>query len=95
MASYINRTELLNKFNLDCRTAEERYSALAFAPAADVVPVVHGEWKIAGTCDKEDRTYIVHQCSHCGIKQIAVTNYCPNCGAKMDKEAATNGTPKN
>ena len=47
-------------------------------PAADVAPVRHGRW--VTTYD------IVHICSVCGewCGCGGCTNYCPNCGAKMD-----------
>lgn len=55
--------------------AEDFYSI----PAADVAPVVHGQWIEDGSgiiiCPKCNRGYnLVPQFTH----------YCPNCGAKMD-----------
>ena len=55
------------------------------APAADVAEVRHGGWVY-----REDDNI---QCSICGhdaytegdYRQVK-TNYCPNCGARMDKE---------
>ena len=52
----------------------------ASAPAADVAPVVHGQWipfhsEIAGD---------IQYCSACEIGFAAKTDYCPHCGAKMD-----------
>lgn len=52
-------------------------------PAADVTPVVHGEWI---TIDG------ISRCSECGyipaydsaIDDLFYSPYCPNCGAKMD-----------
>lgn len=45
--------------------------------AVDAVPVVHGEWKWSHG----------GQCSECGFHNSNFGyNYCPNCGAKMDKE---------
>lgn len=61
------------------------------APAADVVEVRHGTWVEDYDCGE-----IVLSCSLCG-EQYWITpkelkkhkpNYCPKCGAKMDKEAA-------
>lgn len=60
-------------------------------PAADVVPVVHGKWEVLDDCSSEG-VY----CSVCHKKVYKVeyankrfkTKYCPNCGAKMDKEEA-------
>ena len=54
-------------------------------PAADVAPVVHGEWLLR---------HIGHghywECSVCHTNPCIYvtkdTNYCPNCGAKMDGE---------
>lgn len=48
-------------------------------PAADVAPVRHGRWV--------DIDYEFAQCSLCKYPVYAAwnaTNYCPNCGAKMD-----------
>jgi hypothetical protein len=55
-------------------------------PAADVAPVVHGEWVVN---PKREYDYI---CSVCGgdahedrwRNNAILTPYCPNCGAKMD-----------
>ena len=63
-------------------------------PAADVAPVVHGRWEL------EYETYGKMRCSVCkkealikkaigdvGVVTIYVdSNYCPNCGAKMDEK---------
>lgn len=63
-------------------------------PAADVAPVVHGRWiswEDAGNfVPSPDR----HECSVChDAAQVLVnslellSNYCPNCGARMDGDA--------
>lgn len=52
-------------------------------PAADVMEVRHGRWIWDG--------YVYDapwQCSECGAFSEYESNYCPNCGAKMDKEDA-------
>ena len=53
---------------------------------ADVAPVVHGYWEYIGT--DTDKMENVFRCSSCanriGLEQE--TDYCPNCGAKMDLE---------
>lgn len=73
----------------DCKeagnvTADEVFLAcIENQPAADVEPVKHGEWK-----NNEG----IAMCSECGyippydnaIDDIFYSNYCPNCGAKMD-----------
>ena len=43
---------------------------------AEVAEVKHGEW--------EKRGFDGHNCSVCGALNDIDTNYCPNCGAKMD-----------
>ena len=50
--------------------------------AADVVTVRHGRWN-------DSLARIAPYCSACGHSHrclIRTPNYCPNCGAKMDKE---------
>lgn len=60
-------------------------------PAADVVPVVHGLW------EREPSSYwrwtpsgavavtrTTYRCGLCGRGTAVKSNYCPNCGAKMD-----------
>ena len=55
---------------------------IAEAPAEDVVPVVHGRWEVY-----MDGKYLM--CSACKASfwdetGDGGTNYCPNCGARMD-----------
>lgn len=52
------------------------------APTIDAVPVVHGRWTWCG----EDRWNDVYTCSVCGEMAMDDSNFCPNCGAKMDLE---------
>jgi hypothetical protein len=60
------------------------------APSVDAVEVVHGYWK-EWWC--EDYITYFHKCSVCGWDALTkeetyhdevLSNYCPNCGAKMD-----------
>ena len=49
-------------------------------PAADVAPVVHGQWVDNGIPDS-----ILSGCSVCGFTCGSSSFfYCPKCGAKMD-----------
>lgn len=52
---------------------------LAIAPAVDAAPVRHGRWKRI-----DSSVYKPAICSCCGASQFIDSNYCPNCGAKMD-----------
>jgi hypothetical protein len=60
-------------------------------PAVDAVPVVHGRWSEKRWMTEDDWGVINHRaiiCSACKgeIADGEKTCYCPNCGAKMDKE---------
>ena len=60
-------------------------------PAADVQPVKHGKWEEVHHWFED----IEYSCSVCGCyalykeltKDQICSEYCPNCGAKMDGEA--------
>lgn len=62
-------------------------------PAADVAEVRHGRWigidssfwkpTHRGDIPVFRKTY---RCSECRRRTAIAENYCPNCGAKMDKE---------
>lgn len=74
---------------------EEIEEAINAAPAADVVPVVHGQW----TESKEHlfltsevcKEWINFYCSACDAPNNAPTEYCPSCGAKMDNAESVQG----
>lgn len=54
-------------------------------PAADLQPVRHGRWvKTIG----ENGVTSACRCNLCGFEdnRYSLFNYCPNCGARMDKE---------
>lgn len=64
--------------------------AIATAPTIETEPVRHGRWvKAHGMMPPE--FFGRHKCSLCGhfalswkIGHEELSNYCPNCGAKMD-----------
>ena len=79
MAEYIERELAIKALSRGegcenvCRRAIERILA------ADVAPVRHGKWL--------HRKNGVAYCSECEVDTVEdETNYCPNCGAKMDLE---------
>ena len=58
---------------------------IANAPTVDVEPVRHGKWiehKWAEEC--EGLLISNYECSKCSEWVRDETDYCPNCGAKMD-----------
>lgn len=62
----------------------EVISILRRIPAADVRPVVRGEWKPG-----DMPTYGGYKCSVCGGNTVHYkANFCPNCGAEMKGESS-------
>lgn len=51
-------------------------------PAADVEERKRGTWKQTSDCGGVG--YPVYTCSKCGMDNDYETNFCPNCGAKME-----------
>ena len=84
MAEYIDRAEYCEKH---CRCSNEycdRQSCPIWkAPAADVAPVVHGDWIL-----RHIGAGHYWECSVCHTNPCIYvtehTKFCPNCGAKMD-----------
>jgi hypothetical protein len=88
---YIEKRALIEAWERELTDATDLRDAFDWAlesvPAADVVEVVHGEWFLLDECSNEG-VY----CSVCTKKvyrteyanQKLKSNYCPNCGAKMD-----------
>ena len=93
MAEYIERETLMRRIKeihcaecdsyhgVRCRACwvDDTLDYIDSEPAADVAPVRHGRW-IASHDE-------FCQCSLCKYPVYAAwntTNYCPNCGAKMD-----------
>ena len=87
MSDYISRQAAIDgKISIQRANGVEIYTDEAVpvehlknVPAADVVPVVHSQWKYK--CGEI-------QCPECGnrIHRIDLSgclNFCPNCGAKM------------
>lgn len=96
MAEYIDKEELLKKigsFPLSWeygQAVEQIYEIVENEEPADVAPVVHAHW-ILNTDDFTPKK----RCEHCGYNkpipageriQSEPENYCPHCGAKMDKK---------
>lgn len=90
MAEYIEReaaVKVAEKYGLANGSALGRHTGLADCiaseiadiPAADVDPVVHGRWVCVDT-DTEQ----FFLCNRCKKKEYWESNYCPNCGCRMD-----------
>ena len=93
MATYIEREAVLERLKYKRRAndfsnyagLESAISQVAKAPAADVVPVVHGRW-IEHEIPDEPLYGTDYECSVCGKFHHDNWNYCPICGARMDGE---------
>ena len=91
MADYIDKQAFLDSMKRTDRYFNVKFDIENF-PNADVAPVRHGRWEL------EYETYGKMRCSVCkkealiekAIDDVGVitnyvdSNYCPNCGAKMD-----------
>lgn len=83
MPRYINENEIYALFNRRGQ-ASLHVGDIDVLPRADVEPVVHGRWIVKGQdvfcshCDKES--------GHNQWGASAFSDYCPNCGAKMDEK---------
>ena len=62
-------------------SGEKFEAAIRKIQAADVAPVRHGRWLCVDT-DTEQ----FFLCNRCKKKEYWESNYCPNCGCKMDLE---------
>ena len=90
MAKYIERESAIKSLLNDSPeqvsySREDAADCIRYMDAADVAPVRHGRWVAIKVPNEWDRG----QCSECrSIFNSSVwgTNYCPNCGAKMDLE---------
>lgn len=72
------RKEINKRFDHECM---EWYDFLEFAdsiPKTDAQPVIHAKWK-------HRKNWFRAVCSNCSFENDVESNYCPNCGANMDK----------
>ena len=70
-------------------TGNENEKCVHFKNKADFVEVRHGKWisELVERCDwrgKKQKYYQPISCNLCHNAVLERTNYCPNCGAKMD-----------
>lgn len=86
MAEYIEREAARRTAHIMRPEDKCLETELMKIPAADVAPVVHGQWIADG-----DGYHWTYNCSICAWKDgypfNERHNFCPNCGAKMDGEA--------
>ena len=86
MAEYVTKEQVIDWYRPYGQTDEPipfetLVSDLRDMDAADVAPVRHGRWLCVDT-DTEQ----FFLCNRCKKKEYWESNYCPNCGCKMDLE---------
>lgn len=97
MARYIDVEPLEDKLKEHIRKTESELMlgalstflrVLDITPTADVVPVRHGRWIEHYKSDAPPALKERWICSWCGnVQTYGATDYCPNCGARMDGES--------
>lgn len=84
----IDADALIEKYTVVIRkTADEKLKTeiavllkdIEEQPTIDAEPVRHGKWIEYPTADG------MNQCSVCGVLRFGESNYCPNCGARMEE----------
>ena len=87
MDEYIEREAAYEDFE-KCNSENPKWTPsrvkafIARQKAANVAPVRHGRWRFCGS----DRWNDVYECDNCGKMATNNSDFCPNCGAKMDLE---------
>ena len=87
MADYISRNRAIFEcerfFKGDKEAQEQCMSLLSILPSADVAPVRIGFWEIGGV-NPANNVIGNFKCSLCKGTSLEDSDYCPNCGAKME-----------
>ena len=98
MSEYIKREDALDacheetssKWSTKEETEEGKIiaSAIMNIPSADVIPITHAKWQCYVYDESDFNTWQL-RCDHCGTfyphRYLSTSNYCPRCGAKMDR----------
>ena len=84
MAEYIKRKEAIEAAKHAWAKDLEPSQYIEIIPVADVEPVRHGRW-IYREFDDEYGWRQEYECSECAKYSYFDTDYCPNCGARMNE----------
>lgn len=84
---YIKREDALKAMEWKW-AGKSAIEAVKAIPATNVVEVKHGKWYTKSMTRRggHGEAYFVYGCSLCKKKIRYKTDYCPNCGARMDGE---------
>lgn len=81
MPKYVDCDVIKDKLSRTLCLHEELPALIDSIPAADVRPVVRGEWRKIG------KIGCIFVCSACDKTFPCKTDFCPNCGADMREES--------
>lgn len=86
-SDYIERKRVIDLITSRYENPEICAQEINEIPAADVASVVHGKWEWHGPCGDSNGKFWA-TCPVCKVRQRLgdYERFCPNCGAKMDKE---------
>ena len=62
----------------------DAFNALFDLPTIEAETVKHGYWRFIGATTRGAAIINRYSCSECGY-EADTTDYCPNCGARMDE----------
>lgn len=87
MTEYINREAAIRALLNDAPeqvsySREDAADCIRYMDAADVAPIVHGQWLCGDYYDIGD---VCSECDWDSQMTHPSYRYCPNCGAKMDE----------
>ena len=100
MNDYISRKEAIEKIKeegilgdgySDTERENDVIKMLNYIPAADVQPVKRGRWFLRGgnwccsACNRKTLLTLESNIGGCREYGTVKTDYCPNCGAKMEE----------
>ena len=101
MNDYISRKEAIEKIKeegilgdgySDTERENDVIKMLNYIPAADVQPIKRGRWFLRGgnwccsACNRKTLLTLESNIGGCKEYGTVKTDYCPNCGAKMEME---------
>lgn len=83
MAEYLEKEAFKSWMKENITENSMILTAIDYAPSADAEPVVHGRWITHYRSGTPVAEGYVSTC--CDIWNNRKSDYCPNCGAKMEK----------
>ena len=85
MPRYIDADNIPYEYDNNFRVVAPKHQ-IDHMTTEDVQPVIHAKWIETGD-EQLDNIYFGNKCSECGFIYCGdFFYYCPECGAKMDKE---------